>query len=142
MVAANPYAAGSGQPQFSAPAPDAIYHGQIRPANLPGNLLQDPPGWAPCWMWDGLVTHYTASGARLPNLFLVEHAIEYQEHLEEGWVHASQLPAELRDAIIDATGEANLTDAQRLICADRLAARHAAASKPAIRVHAPRRKRP
>lgn len=134
-AAPNPYAAGAAIPvPPPPPAPLRTFaHGAIVPAtHLSGNKLVNPPGWEPCLMWDGKVTSYFSERlkrrAEVPNLYFVDLFWDYQQHRDSRyadppWVHASQLPEELRDAIIDYYGEDDLTPTQQLICADRLLAR-------------------
>jgi hypothetical protein len=111
---------------------------------------KNPPGWSGRQMWDGNVTKYSGAPGRkreieLPNLYFVERAAEYQKNLEQGWKDASQLPAVLKDNILDFYGH-DLTEAQQVLCADRIALREAeravtkkAAVRPAPRSAQPRR---
>ena len=98
-------------------------------------------------MWDRRVTSYWCErlGRRIevPNLHLVELAWDFHQHqdtrfCDPPWVHASQLPDALRDAILDYYGEDDLTPTQRLLCAERLEVRKAA-SRPTAETVRPRR---
>lgn len=102
--------------------------GQIRFSGI----WKDPPDWQGRWMWDGVVTEF--SGARgqpeVPNLYFITTQYEYRKRLTSvyeggsGWKDASELPVELREAILDYYGP-NLTETMREICAEQIAARAA-----------------
>lgn len=138
---ANLYAPGTG-PALAAVHGVPTHHGQVRWTGKWAN----PPGWTGRLMWNGLVTRYSGrpGAPEIPDLFFVADYADYQHNLQPptftpegdgqitqgggpGWKDASELPAELRHALLDYYGT-DLTAGMRELCAAQIAEREAAAA--------------
>ena len=93
-----------------------------------------PPGWRQKWIWTGDIFQYLPTPGKprksqeAPKLVLAQSAAQETALLSKpGHMLATQMPDDVKDMILDYYG-AKLTQAQRFICADRIAAR---AAKPA-----------
>lgn len=108
-------------------------HGQMRAI---GKWVA-PDDWTGRWCWDRYTTSYRRNGKmhEVPNLYWVADYHVYARRLgaeveAERWKDAKELPAHLREAMLDCY-EGDLTQAMREICAEQIAARAAAKAAPA-----------
>lgn len=104
-------------------------HGQMRPI---GKWAGEPAGWSGRWAWDRYTTTYLKDGKRheVPNLYWIADYHIYARRIgaeveAERWKDAKDLPAHLREAMLDCY-QGELTPAMREICAEQIEARAAA----------------